>query len=126
MKVLFYDGSLYGENFPYGAYERAVSTDYRGFAYSVDASDGYSKCKKNLDLFMNSRPNAYVLTNSLVVLDNTYCWNEETNSCDLYIFVPSKNEFVSANDFTDKKIKKAHNLEYMYRSGVFGLEDEND
>lgn len=122
MKILFYDGMMSERYF---SLRDALEEEHYGFnanSYDIDAVYGPGKCKIFLDYIKNENTNAIVLTNSLVALDNTYCWNDKTHSCDLYIFITSRNRFVSVNNLTDKNIKKAHNLEAMYRNGAFDLE----
>ena len=126
MKVLFYDGMMSERYF---SLRYALKEEHYGVnsdSYIVDAVYGPGKCKTFLDAIKNNNTNAVVLTNSLIALDNTYCWNDKTHSCNLYIFIPRRNRFVSVNTLTDKDIKKVHNLEAMYRNGAFYLEDEDD
>ena len=126
MKVLFYDGNLLGKDFPSYAFDKAVSINYKGYECTINAAYGYSRCKEILDSIIEDQPDTVVLSNSLVALDNTYCWDEETNSCELYIYDKRKDEFVKAQDLTEREIKQGHNLEALYRNGAFDLEDGND
>ena len=140
MKVLFYDGQL--DRFRDADWED-LKTILCGFfddgwdwsVFFVDAKYGPKSNENEIHDFINYKHtmienqnlvDIIIITNSLVALDNTYCWGEETNSCELYIYDKRKDEFVKAQDLTEKEIKQGHNLEALYRNGAFDLEDGND
>ena len=121
MTVLFYDGNLSHVMSP--AMWESVTRDFRDRPVRVvDARSGPGRAEEALsDIAASEDPKCVVVTNSLVALDNDYCWNEETNSCDLYLFNLDIGGFIKAERLTDKEIRRAHNLEKMYRAGAFTL-----
>lgn len=115
MRIYFYDGSLCEASKPGDE-----------MYYRIDAMDGPTTCKINiqgLSDMVNHNEIAYdnvaILSNSLVALSHEYGWNEREGHTDIYIWRFDLNKYVRIDELTDKEIRKAHNIEKMYRAGVF-------
>ena len=108
MKIYFEDDQLCLVNSPNGA-------------KIVDAQYGYYDNYRRLELFNKTSNNDTIIyTNSLVALNNDYCWNEDKKCCELYLRNIA-GEWKPCQSLTDKEIRKAHNLEKIYRAGSFAV-----
>lgn len=107
MKVYFEDGILYE-----GAQK------YLGCKFLINAGVGYTMSEWTLEKIRKEEPEASVYTNSLIALDNRYCWNEELKVPELYLKTKT-GDFVRVDELTDREIHRAHNLMAMYRNGAF-------
>lgn len=106
MKIYFEDDQLCLINSPAGA-------------KIVDAQYGYYDNYRRLELFYQvSDENTIIYTNSLVALNADYCWNDEKKCCELYLR-DIAGAWKPCQELTDKEIRKAHNLEKIYRAGGF-------
>ena len=127
MKILFYDGSMPGhnntnENYP--EFQKAFyAADIAGFFQSgyrcISAADGPTMVMNWMDDYYDVRPNGAVITNSIIALNNTYAWNEETNSCDIWFW--KNGEWVNIQDTTQREIRQGHNIMHMYLNDAFDL-----
>lgn len=86
--------------------------------FTVDARNGYSYVDSKLEELKNKFPNADVLTNSIVALDNYYAWDEKTSSPNIWIKCASGN-FVKITELTNRELREGHNLMKMYMAGEF-------
>lgn len=105
MKIYFEDGKLNANT--------EVSP-----RYIVDASNGYSENKRELDRIKENDYNSTVYTNQIIALSNEYCWNENLGVPELYLRV-SNGKFKRADELTDRELRQAHNLEKLYVNGGF-------
>lgn len=106
MKIYFEDDQLCLINSPAGA-------------KIVDAQYGYYDNHRRLDLFNQvSDENTIIYTNSLVALDNRYCWNDKKKCCDLYLRNIA-GEWKPCQELTEREIRYGHNLEKLYVNGIF-------
>lgn len=108
MKIYFEDGELRA---PF----QLPFSDY----YKVDASRGYSENQQKLDAIKQDVYNATIYTNSLVALDNEYCWNKELEVPELYIRAGEHMVFTRVDNLTTRQLKEGHNLMKMYMAGEF-------
>lgn len=113
MKILFYDGYLD---------ENIVNVEtfikYRIFVV-INAAMGPRKAQKYFQEHSEQYPDAVVLTNSLISLTHDFGWNKAENRTDIYFWSESKRDFVSADELTNKEIRKESNILHMFMSGVF-------
>ena len=85
----------------------------------IDARYGFYDNYRRLKLIDDSKDSdAVVYTNSLVALDNDWCWNEKEHRPELY-FRDIAGVWKNCTELTDKEIRRAHNLEKMYIAGSF-------
>lgn len=109
MKIYFEDGELKPNR-------HTAGVDY---LYSIDASRGYSSCRNILSYTKQAYPNDSIYTNSIIALNNKYCWNDIENVPELYLRDIKTKKFVRVDNLTDKEIRKAHNLMCMYINNCF-------
>ena len=107
MKIYFEDGSLDNQT------KRPNNTAI------IDASAGYSKNIDSIEVLITINSKLDVWTNSIAILNNDYCWNDELQIPELYLRDPNTNEFVRVDCLTDKEIHKCHNLMAMYINNAF-------
>lgn len=62
--------------------------------------------------------NRPVYTNSLIALDNKYCWNDKTGECELYLR-GRDGRWHHCDKLTKNKVCKEHNLMHRVLSGAF-------
>lgn len=108
MKIYFEDGELRS---PF----QLPFSDY----YKVDASKGYSENEQKLESIREEDYNATVYTNQIAALQTKYCWDKELKVPELYIRAGEHMIFTRIDQCTDRELKYAHNLMYMYINGVF-------
>ena len=98
-----------------------VNRDQLGtyYDYRVDAKYGYSHNVEQLDKINKEFPEAVIYTNSIVALDNKYCWNDDLETPDLYIREAEGFDFIRVDELTGRKLKQAHNLMKLYMNGEF-------
>ena len=85
----------------------------------VDAGAGYSHCRRKLRSIDKNFPfDTKVYTNSLDAFSNFWCWDEEKNIPMIYVR-NENNEWTLISELTEKELRRAHNLEKLYVSGVF-------
>jgi hypothetical protein len=110
IKILFYDGCLKGRN---------IEMKYR-----IDADRGY---KDNIECFYNiikrheerqGKEDLAIITNQIALL-NTECSFDSDGNCQVYFWSKTQEKWLNAQDLTDKALRKGHNIEMMYRNGVF-------
>lgn len=132
MKILFYDGYMPGHNNTaicnedYPEFQKAFdAADISGFFYSgyrcISAADGPTRVMDWIERYYAVKPNGAVITNSVIALNNTYAWNDKTNSCDIWFWKSSVNMWVNIQDTTEKDIRKPHNIMKIYLSGALDL-----
>ena len=109
MKIYFEDGSLKQD-------KQSAGVDY---LYSIDAANGYKFCSSMLEYAKYCYPNCIIYTNSIIALNNKYCWNDIENVPELYLRDIKTKKFVRVDNLTDKEIRKAHNLMCMYINNCF-------
>ena len=83
----------------------------------IDAGSGYSKC-----IFMAEtckKINMAVVTNCTALLNSDYCWDEDKQRFDCYFYDKENKEWRNIHTLTDKDLRKAHNIEKMFRAGSF-------
>lgn len=130
MKILFYDGYMPGHNNTaicnedYPKYEEAIKAAYAAGLFDkgyrcFSAADGPTSVMKGLDGFYNVNRRGAVMTNSVIALNNTYAWNNETNSCDIWFW--KNGEWVNIQDTTEREIRQGHNIMHMYLNDAFDL-----
>ena len=107
MKIYFEDGELRAD------FTLSPRPDFR-----IDASLGPSANEKSLNEILENNPNAVVYTNSLIALSNRYCWDSRISTPELYIR-GEKMSFQRVDSLTEREIREAHNLLYMYLNGAF-------
>ena len=115
MRIYFYDGKMVdapGSSIIHPCVLRCVYAD-EGSTMNKQDLMCYQLEEKDHEL-----PTA-ILTNSLVALSHEYGWNEAEGHTDIYIWRFDLNKYVRIDELTDKDIRKAHNVEKMYRAGVF-------
>lgn len=90
------------------------------YEYEIDAKDGYSSNLEELNNIKEITTSSDIIyTNSLVALDNRYCWNAKLGVPELYIRAGANQEFVRVDKLTNKELREAHNLLKMYTNGEF-------
>lgn len=90
------------------------------YEYEIDAKDGYSSNLEELNNIKEITTSSDIIyTNSLVALDNRYCWNVRLGVPELYIRAGENQEFVRVDKLTNKELREAHNLFKMYKNGEF-------
>ena len=89
------------------------------FNFVIDAGGGMTHNEDALKLYLKITPDCVVYTNSLVAMDNRYCWNKELSVPELYIRRDRFSEWFRVDELTDKEIRQQHNLFSMYRNGAF-------
>lgn len=109
MKIYFEDGRLKDFNL--------LTFKFDG---KIDAKDGCSDNINSLnEWFAHSPKTSVIYTNSIIALDNKYCWNADLKIPELYIRAGENYEFVRIDKLTDRELREAHNLMHMYLSGCF-------
>lgn len=106
MKIFFEDGYIVlGRHAPV-------------FNFVVDAGHGYSNNERYLDFLQDTVQDCAVYTNSLVALNNKYCWNSDLKVPELYLR-NKDNIFTRVDDLTDRELREGHNLLALFRNGAF-------
>lgn len=108
MKIYFEDGRL-----------RDCELLFFDYDYEVDAKDGYMCNREELDGIKDTYGGSKIYTNSLVALDNRYCWNDELKVPELYVRAGEEQDFVRVDELTNKEIRASHNLLQLYINGEF-------
>ena len=92
--------------------------------YRIDADRGY---KDNIECFYNiikrheerqGKEDLAIITNQIALL-NTECSFDSDGNCQVYFWSKTQEKWLNAQDLTDKALRKGHNIEMMYRNGVF-------
>ena len=107
MKIYFEDGEL-------------VSSGYLPIdSYTVvNAACGVHSNINCLDIIKQYTPNAVVYTNSIIAFDNKYAWNEELNTCEVYIRAGEHGIFTPINKIYPN-IRQVNNIAKMWLAGMF-------
>ena len=109
MKIYFEDGELLH-------YTRVpMQVDW-----AVQANLGVSQNLSMLDLIAEHNPDATVYTNSILALNNKYCWNKELKVPELYIRAGEHMVFTRVDKLTTRELRQGHNLMKLYMNGEFG------
>ena len=90
---------------------------------TIDAKQGVTQNLTRIKEIQNYSFAERVVTNSILLLNNDYGWNDETSTCEVYIYDHYSKEFVNVQNLTDKEIRKPHNLAKMYVAGSFNSEN---
>lgn len=85
----------------------------------IDAGEGYSYCENSMWWLLENEPNNVVYTNMVTVLSNTFAWNEEEKTPDIYMR-DDNGKFTRIDVLARGQIRYAQNVMAMYRAGVFG------
>jgi hypothetical protein len=88
----------------------------------IDAKEGVTQNITRIKEIQNYSFTERVVTNSILLLNNEYGWNDESLTCEVYIYDHYTKEFINVQNLTDKEIRKAHNLAKMYIAGSFNCE----
>ena len=129
MKILFYDGYLPGHKSvdtfeEILKYEKVIDAAYaaglldEGY-HCLSAADGPTWDLSWMERYYAVKPTGAVITNSVIILNNTYAWNDKTNSCDIWFWKNGK--WVNIQDTTEREIRQGHNIMHMYLNGAFDL-----
>lgn len=85
-------------------------------------------CIDNFDAFFSFELSYFIVnqlkdcnTQALLTTYNTCNFSNDLLRLDCY-FLCSKNKIVDANNATDKELRRGHNLEKLYRGGVFSFD----
>ena len=85
-------------------------------------------CIDNFDAFFSFELSYFIVnqlkdcnTQALLTTYNTCNFSNDLLRPDCY-FLCSKNKIVDANNATDKELRRGHNLEKLYRGGVFSFD----
>jgi hypothetical protein len=89
----------------------------------TDATQGVTQNLTRIKEIENYPFTERVITNSILLLNNEYGWNDESSTCEVYIYDHCSKEFINVQNLTDKEIRKAHNLAKMYVAGSFNSEN---
>lgn len=108
MQIYFEDGRL-----------RDCELLFIDYDYEVDAKDGYNCNREDLYSIKDTYGDSKVYTNSLVALDNRYCWNDKLKVPELYIRAGEEQEFIRVDKLTNRDIQESHNLLKLYINGEF-------
>lgn len=86
----------------------------------IDAKYGYLANMSRMDKFVNDDNEHKVLTNQVALLKNKYCWDKEKHRPEILV-KDRGGKWKHITSFTKQHVKYAHNLEAMYRVGVFKI-----
>lgn len=108
MKLYFEDGRLEPKD------DLTVAYDF-----IVDAAEGMTANEVMFERIYKKHPHSHVYTNSLIALDNKYCWSSELGVPELYFRVGKGFPWIRVDELTDRELRPAHNLLKMVRGGEF-------
>ena len=114
MKIYFIDDAINDKDMD--------NANHSGISFSAILREcaGYSDTMRALnELNTHLDTDSKLLTNCIIALKNKYCWNEDLQVPELYIWQSDKKEFIRVDKLTDKQLRRAHDLEKLYRNGVF-------
>jgi hypothetical protein len=62
-----------------------------------------------------------VYTNDDQILNNEFCWNDDNQTCEVYLitFEDSQVQINQMTDFIKEKIKQGYNIHQLYDAGKF-------
>ena len=92
---------------------------YNSFNMVVCRGNGF---KSNQDLFLQysaSYAKHVVYTNDDQILNNEFCWNDDNQTCEVYLitFEDSQVQINQMTDFIKEKIKQGYNIHQLYDAG---------
>lgn len=108
MKIYFEDGEL--RNYTQIPFE---------VDWAVQAGLGATQNINILDWHVEHKPDATVYTNSILALNNKYCWNKELKVPELYIRAGEHMVFTRVDELTTRELREGHNLMKLYMNGEF-------
>lgn len=89
----------------------------------IKAGDGYLRNMEIRDEVFGKEP-VVVFSNDLYFLSNDFFWNDEENYPNIYMINPEDSHMVrNIQKMTEKELRRAHNLERMFRAGEFSFEN---
>lgn len=112
MKIFFEAGQITFD----GAW--SIYDQYHVTPVEIDAGDGYYAVRGNLAGTLEcwrDGQNVAVYTNSVLALDNRYCWNEEEGICELYL--KHGGEWTRVDKITKRELRQGHNLFNLFVGG---------
>lgn len=80
---------------------------------------GYSSTENFINKIYYEWEVENLLTNCIIALSTNYCWNEELNIPEIYLWRHNIKQFVRIDMLTEKELRRAHNIEKLYRTRVF-------
>lgn len=108
MKIYFEDGRLELKNEPTVAYDCII-----------DAADGMTANETMFEYMHRVHPDCNVYTNSIIALNNKYCWSDKLGVPELYFRVDKGFPWIRVDKLTDRELRPAHNLLKMTQGGEF-------
>ena len=132
-KIYYWDGILTNEhnklnpNIPQiPNYNMAGFMEDGSVLTTVDAMDGWKSNDADLEYYGSHQAPFTIVTNQPSAL--CFEWFDLSNPLDtqdkVYLYSKSKHEWLPVECFTTKELRRAHNLEKMYKAGVFEEDDE--
>ena len=117
MIIFFTDGELINDVCQSAANE--VERNDIDMVFYIDAGEGPTKCYAQLDAAKEFDKNykVLVLTNFLGALSGTYSWNDFLGIHN--ILFPIKGRWSLVQNFTERELRRAHNIGKMYVAGSF-------
>ncbi len=117
IKICFHDGYLFYD---------VMKSQGLDVVYPIDANMGYSEniCKfKNIinEHKAQKRMQDLVLVTNQIALLNTEFSFDSNGKCQVYFWSKEQRKWINAQDLTQKELRKGHNIEMMYRNGVFDI-----
>lgn len=110
MKIYFEDGRMFTAN----------THGVPRYDFTISGRNGYSQNKMALDAILaEQNPNYVVYTNSLIALNNRYCWNNDLKVPELYLRAGDDNEFTRVDELTDRELREGHNIRALFENGGF-------
>lgn len=105
MKIYFEDGAL--RRIPEGCHLK------------IDAKDGYSVNRSQINTAQLLYPGRVIYTNAPLCFSNYYAWDEEAQAPQIYIR-NEKGIFTRIDEMTNRELKQGHNLWRLYEANEFG------
>jgi hypothetical protein len=112
MKIYFEDGNLRGYTSQFTGIPEVVN-------FTLNACRGVTENIEVLEDIHEVHPDFVIYTNSIFAFNNMYAWNEELKAPEIFIRAGESGQWVRIDKLTNRELRRAHNLAYMYVAGEF-------